>query len=127
MSAEQKCRACGCTENRPCRGGCGWVLLDLCSACLDEQTKAAMEMPITVQMEVLDAVSLIGALQLVLRHPEFRKRPTAKFVEGWTRQLQEHISLTPVLAELLELGWNPAFDVPSESRIVTPGDPEFHA
>jgi hypothetical protein len=29
----QKCRSCGCTNNRPCDGGCGWVAYDLCSRC----------------------------------------------------------------------------------------------
>lgn len=36
------CRGCGCTENRPCPGGCAWVLLDIatptgiCSVCAEE-------------------------------------------------------------------------------------------
>jgi hypothetical protein len=30
---EQKCRVCGCTEMRACKGGCHWVTPDLCSAC----------------------------------------------------------------------------------------------
>lgn len=29
----QQCRACGCTENCACDGGCGWIEDDLCSAC----------------------------------------------------------------------------------------------
>lgn len=28
------CRGCGCTEARPCPGGCMWVGEDLCSICL---------------------------------------------------------------------------------------------
>lgn len=28
-----KCRACGCTDDRACLGGCWWVEPDLCSAC----------------------------------------------------------------------------------------------
>jgi len=30
------CRACGCTDNRACPGGCSWVEPDLCSACADK-------------------------------------------------------------------------------------------
>jgi hypothetical protein len=31
----QRCRVCGCTENRACPGGCFWVEDDLCSACAE--------------------------------------------------------------------------------------------
>lgn len=34
---ERRCRACGCTDDRACPGGCWWVEADLCSAC-DEVT-----------------------------------------------------------------------------------------
>jgi len=34
---EQKCRVCGCTQNRACPGGCYWVEPDLCSACTDHE------------------------------------------------------------------------------------------
>ena len=33
MKSQQKCRVCGCTQNRACPGGCHWVEEDLCSAC----------------------------------------------------------------------------------------------
>lgn len=29
----RSCRACGCTEERPCLTGCRWVDADLCSCC----------------------------------------------------------------------------------------------
>jgi hypothetical protein len=28
------CRVCGCTEHAACRGGCGWIEIDLCSRCV---------------------------------------------------------------------------------------------
>jgi hypothetical protein len=28
-----QCAVCGCTNQRACPGGCGWVLPGLCSAC----------------------------------------------------------------------------------------------
>ena len=36
---EQKCRACGCTQERACPGGCYWVEPDLCSTCADREGK----------------------------------------------------------------------------------------
>jgi hypothetical protein len=33
LSNVQRCRVCGCTEERACPGGCTWVRPDLCSAC----------------------------------------------------------------------------------------------
>lgn len=32
-SPGRKCRACGCTDERACSGGCSWAEPDLCSAC----------------------------------------------------------------------------------------------
>lgn len=29
----QRCRVCGCTNDRACEGGCNWVEFDLCSRC----------------------------------------------------------------------------------------------
>lgn len=39
--AELTCRLCGCTEARGCRGGCYWVLPDVCSQCAKLQLDAA--------------------------------------------------------------------------------------
>lgn len=33
--AERKCRECGCTNTNACEGGCYWVTMDLCSACVE--------------------------------------------------------------------------------------------
>ena len=29
------CRACGCSQNFACEGGCGWAAEDLCTACVE--------------------------------------------------------------------------------------------
>lgn len=34
FSAGDRCRVCGCTENRACPGGCWWVEQELCSRCV---------------------------------------------------------------------------------------------
>ncbi|MDP2729107.1 MAG: hypothetical protein Q8O55_01335 [Dehalococcoidales bacterium] len=31
------CRVCGCSEEDPCDGGCGWAEEDLCSACTEKK------------------------------------------------------------------------------------------
>ena len=31
---EPTCRGCGCTQSRPCEGGCVWATADLCSRCV---------------------------------------------------------------------------------------------
>lgn len=33
---EPICRACGCTQDRACDGGCEWVEENLCSRCVNE-------------------------------------------------------------------------------------------
>jgi len=30
---KQKCRVCGCTDEKACEGGCHWVAFDLCNVC----------------------------------------------------------------------------------------------
>lgn len=32
----QVCQGCGCWEDSPCPGSCGWAAEDLCTACLPE-------------------------------------------------------------------------------------------
>jgi len=45
----QKCRICGCTDSTPCIDGigngqpCGWVALELCSACAMQVAGAALD------------------------------------------------------------------------------------
>jgi hypothetical protein len=36
------CKRCGCTQEKPCPGGCAWSLPDLCSKCLTPE-EAAIE------------------------------------------------------------------------------------
>jgi len=31
--ARDVCAICGCTNNRPCKGGCHWIMPGLCSSC----------------------------------------------------------------------------------------------
>lgn len=41
-SATWACVVCGCTNDRPCEGGCAWVAPRLCSRCADESDKPGL-------------------------------------------------------------------------------------
>lgn len=38
--AEPTCRECGCTDDHACDGGCCWVEEDLCSSCVEVESRA---------------------------------------------------------------------------------------
>ncbi len=63
---------------------------------------------------VSDAIcphSRIGTSQLALRHPAFKKRPTARFAKQFGEDLEKEIvRLDPKLAMAAAAGWNPKFD-----------------
>lgn len=125
MSADQKCRQCGCTNERSCavdNAPCQWVAPDLCSACLKKMIPAEeyarveallelQEVEIPMAMDGARAFQLLAALQLVCRHPDFPPN-TRVFVEGFARYIQERISISPIVEKLCEEGWHAEFDVP---------------
>lgn len=39
------CRVCGCSDLDACDGGCSWVALDLCSACIDAPARSRKSKP----------------------------------------------------------------------------------
>jgi hypothetical protein len=69
-----------------------------------------------LQMRPIEATSLIGAIQLVLRHPGFRG-PSSQVVRDLAIALQQGIaSASPALGDQLQLGWDPAHDVAPDPR-----------
>lgn len=40
LSARRQCRVCHCSQEQACPGGCHWVDLDLCSACVDRDPRS---------------------------------------------------------------------------------------
>lgn len=66
--------------------------------------------PVPGLIRPANAWMVMSALQLALAHPHFPAsiRPT---VEGFARQLQELVSLTPALAYVAEAGWHRDADV----------------
>jgi hypothetical protein len=78
---------------------------------LNPVTAEQMKLPIEMHIDVLEGLSLLGALQLSLRHPNFKKTTTAKFIDAFARSLQETIvKKAPGLEFLCEAGWNERFD-----------------
>ena len=131
-------------------GPCYWVAEDLCSGCANKLSQALRAQPslnlnvedvellqewpplqivipgsddgpVVASMNAPTAFLILGALQLVLRHPSIKNMgPTVQAVESFGQMLQAYLSITRNLAEVCEAGWNPSFDVPSERRIIVP-------
>ena len=123
---ERKCRVCGCTQNAPCivdGTPCHWVAEDLCSSCVGAAVRAGLKLndrdlrhlsqvlPFDARMDGVSAFQLLGALQLVCRHPSFTG-PSRETAERFARRLQERVSVTENLAVIAAAGWLPQADVP---------------
>jgi len=66
---------------------------------------------IQVEIDFLSAMCIIGNIQLASRHPK-NTGPSRKIAELFARMLQKIVvEKRPDVAELLEKGWNPIFDV----------------
>ena len=67
------------------------------------------ELPVHWDLTCL--MSVIGTLQLAMRHPQFKKRPTAKLTRQIIDQLISGIPENmPATRELARLGDNPKYD-----------------
>lgn len=74
--------------------------------------KIDWQRPVIIEIDLTHMIGIIGLLQLALRHPEARKRPTAKMVERFVLNLIEQID--PEHGEtwkLLQRGFNPNWDM----------------
>lgn len=78
---------------------------------LDPVTLAQMEEKLRLELTVLEALSLLGTLQLALRHPEFRKQPTAGLDRCIRpRPPKSHRRQSPQDRPPLRRRWHKAFD-----------------
>ncbi len=73
------------------------------------KTLAETHPTITVEVDTPHLFILIGALQLAIRHPGFPEYPHAYIVE-FIQELQRAVSDEPILAWVIELGFDPAHD-----------------
>lgn len=135
--ASGRCRFCGCTEDRACPGGCGWVLPDVCSRCAQGELAAAGMDPwasVVLPREfVFQIMTAMAALATMLRGG----------LSGQSLPEQEAIAilkgaflLLDAYAEMVELGAAPANEMlerlerarskpaaPPVPRLWRPGDP----
>jgi len=59
LSIELSCRICGCTDSKPCEGGCEWLRFeeilhgtpDICSKCITDKVPECLELLIKLLME----------------------------------------------------------------------------
>jgi hypothetical protein len=66
---------------------------------------------VTVTLGVGETVTLIGVIQLALRHPLYRERPSAKGVENICRMLIDGLaSRDERIRPMLEMGFDERFD-----------------
>lgn len=93
-----------------------------------EDIEALGQTVLQVEIDGVMALQLLGALQLVARHPNFQG-PTAVAVIEFARFLQGEISTTPSLAAIAAEGWlvehdQPVIEVPepNRKRIIVPGE-----
>ena len=64
-----------------------------------------------VEIDVTTAICLIAQLQLATRHPE-NIGPSRQVAEAFARVLQQQVvEVAPEAAAILEMGWNPDFDI----------------
>jgi len=122
------CKICGCTDNRACPGGCEWILddVDICSGCWEVDERAftiecewffERHRMVRMDLSLPTLISLIGAVQLACRHPEFKGSDTQLHVELFLRELisklpREMVNVRAVFAK----GWNAQCDVRPELR-----------
>ena len=65
---------------------------------------------ILFELAPAEMMSIVGGLQLALRHPNFTG-PSAQICRKWIRAFQEQIAQEePVVADVIEMGFNPEFD-----------------
>ena len=69
---------------------------------------------IVVELDAFSWMCVLGALQLATRHPAYTG-PSSDIVRRVARNIQEMISLNDNIAILLELGWDPQFDVDADT------------
>ncbi len=69
--------------------------------------------PIQLELTAFEAFTVIGHLQLALRHPG-SVGPAAEITQAIASGLQQTLAMQDgAVAEVLDAGWNPDLDVPA--------------
>lgn len=73
---------------------------------------AYKDIEVFVAINIPTALCLISQIQLATRHPD-NNGPVRGIAERFCRELQAIVcNLAPDLADIIEKGWNPEYDVP---------------
>ena len=71
------------------------------------------ERTLTVTVDLYTWISVLGMLQLALRHPGVQGSVTAVTVEHFGRALESKLGeVCPEATEIMAQGWNPIYDEP---------------
>lgn len=62
------------------------------------------------------AFTLLGMLQLVLRHPKVQpgSGPASEFAQGLAEEIIERLCITEAMREVARQGWHQDYDLPQE-------------
>lgn len=124
---ERVCKYCGCTNSQCCPGGCAWIddVQAICTSCLPRANVAELLQSVTTEYVVfseaevrvgfrpLQISTVLGLVQLALRHPSLKDAPNVRDIgQEFVAQAQEcptrHRMFS--LAELIRRGNDPAQD-----------------
>lgn len=67
----------------------------------------------TLDLDAATAFTVLGHLQLALRHPD-NDGPAAAVARAVAIEIQAQVAVTPALAQVAAAGWCPAYDVEEE-------------
>ena len=74
-------------------------------------TDELLQTTVQLDMDCLTCICVIGAIQLATRHPKFTG-PSRAIAEKYARQLQQCVEeKLPATGAVLQMGWNPEFDI----------------
>lgn len=69
------------------------------------------ELPVRIEINTMQALGLLGTVQLALRHPRFPRQQTGIWARRFAQDLQGQIvKNAPGLAFICDAGWQKDFD-----------------
>jgi len=82
--------------------------------------------PLTVSLSIMEAWVLVSNLQLAHRHPG-TSDAMKEYVQTIAKRFEAAIvEIHPEAEPLIEMGWNPQFDVDENGDFIEDDEPEFH-
>jgi len=82
---------------------------DLADQALADMARVLKGSKLVLELDGIACLTLLGNLQLALRHPANRGLSSNIALEI-ARRIEGHLSVTPALRALCAMGWRPEFD-----------------